>query len=312
MKKLIAIFTLSIIFVSCSETEKTAETVKLITFKDKLSYTLGADHARAISESGDKNFDKYNVEEIVAGFKLGLKDEKAFDEGCKSTMQKLFGETGKGFNDQYVKDGSNCIGKISGIFFASGWKQKKAFSKIDMAKVLIGFEHGLRKIDTIVPRNEQATIVQNFMADLNKQNGIALLENAKKLKNTKTTLSGIVLETLSEGTGGNPSPSDDVLAHYILMNSLGDTLQSSFKMCEMYKQPLTAFSLLSVVPGWTEGIPLMKKGGKYRLYLPFHLAYGEQGMFNQQTQSYDIQPYESLVFYIELINYGKTGSLTKN
>jgi FKBP-type peptidyl-prolyl cis-trans isomerase FkpA len=148
------------------------------------------------------------------------------------------------------------------------------------------------------------------MWDMNKQNGISMLENAKKLKNTVSTSSGLVLETLQEGKGGNPSPSDDVLAHYILMNSSGDTLQSSFKMVELYKQKLTAFSLLSVVPGWTEGIPMMKKGGKYKLYLPFHLAYGEQGMFNPQTQSYDIQPFESLVFYIELLNYGKAGSLT--
>jgi FKBP-type peptidyl-prolyl cis-trans isomerase len=56
----------------------------------------------------------------------------------------------------------------------------------------------------------------------------------------------------------------------------------------------------------------MKKGGKYRLYLPFQIAYGESGMFNPNTNSYDIQPYESLEFYIELINVGKPGSLTKN
>jgi FKBP-type peptidyl-prolyl cis-trans isomerase FklB len=77
------------------------------------------------------------------------------------------------------------------------------------------------------------------------------------------------------------------------------------------KQPLQAFNLTGVVAGWQEGFPLMKKGGIYKLYLPFHLAYGEEGMFNQQTQSYQIQPFESLVFYIELIDYGKAGSLTK-
>ncbi len=310
MRKIISILSLSLIFVACTET-KTEETIKLTTFKDKLSYTLGADHARAISESGDRNFDKYVIEEIIAGFKIGLKDEKSFDENCKTTMQKLFGQSGKDFNQSYAKEGSNCIGKISGIFFSNGWKQKKAFSKIDMAKVLIGFEHGLRKIDTIVPRSEQATMVQEFMADLNRNNGIDMIENAKKKKNTQTTVSGVVLETLSIGKGANPTPTDDVLAHYIVMTSLGDTIQSSFEMVEMYKQPLQAFSLMGVVQGWTEGFPLMQKGGKYKLYVPFHLAYGEQGQFNEQRQAYDIQPYESLVFYIELINFGKTGSLTK-
>jgi FKBP-type peptidyl-prolyl cis-trans isomerase FkpA len=310
MKYFIPTFLFVFVLFSCSEKENTEKAIEFKDFKERLSYTLGADHARAISESGDPNFNQYNLDEIVKGFSEGLKDEKSFDEACKNTMQKLIGENGSNFDASYAKEGSNCIGKISGIFFTSGWKQKKALDKIDMKFVKLGFEQGLRKIDSIIPRQEQASIVQNFMWDMNKQNGISMLENAKKLKNTVSTSSGLVLETLQEGKGGNPSPSDDVLAHYILMNSSGDTLQSSFKMVELYKQKLTAFSLLSVVPGWTEGIPMMKKGGKYKLYLPFHLAYGEQGMFNPQTQSYDIQPFESLVFYIELLNYGKAGSLT--
>ena len=95
------------------------------------------------------------------------------------------------------------------------------------------------------------------------------------------------------------------------MNALGDTLQSSFDMVEIYKQPLTPFGLANVIQGWQEGIPTMKKGGTYKLYVPYHLAYGEQGMFNPQTKKYDIQPYQSLVFYIELINHGPAGTLTK-
>lgn len=138
------------------------------------------------------------------------------------------------------------------------------------------------------------------------------MEKAKKIPSAKITSSGLVLETLQAGKGGSPSAGDDVLAHYILMNSLGDTLQSSFEMVEKYKQPLNAFSLSGVVPGWQEGMPMMQKGGKYHLYLPFQLGYGEAGMFNPNTNSYDIQPYESLVFYIELINFGKPGTLTKH
>lgn len=310
MKKLIFSALVAFSLVSCGEEKE--KVVELKTFKDRLSYTLGADHARAISESGDPNFSKYDITEIVNGFQEGVKNEKAFGDDCKATIKSLFGVTGKDFNAKYVKEGSNCIGKISGIFFSNGWKQKKAMDKIDMKMVLIGFEQGLRKIDTLVKVEEQMKMVQDFMTDLNKMNGIKMLDAAKKRPNTKVTASGIILETIKEGTGGNPSAGDDVLAHYILMNANGDTLQNSFDMVEKYKQPLTAFSLLEVVPGWQEGIPMMKKGGKYRLYLPFHLAYGEQGMYNQQTGSYDIQPFESLFFYIELLNYGKQGSLRKS
>jgi FKBP-type peptidyl-prolyl cis-trans isomerase FkpA len=304
---LLAILVLS----SCSSNEKSEKALEFKTFKDKISYALGADHARAIAESGDPNFDKYLIEEIVSGFNIGVKDENAFDKSCQETIKKMFGQNGKEFNASFNKEGSNCIGKLSGMFFMNGWKQKKAFDKIDLKMVAIGFEHSLRKIDTLIPRAEQGNMIKDFITDMNKLNGNKMLANAKSLKNTITTNSGIVIETIQEGNGGNPAPGDDVLAHYILMNANGDTLQDSYKMVEMYKQELTPFSLLAVVPGWQEGIPMMKKGGKYRLYLPYHLAYGEQGMFNPQSNSYDIQPYESLVFYIDLLNYGKPGSLTK-
>lgn len=308
MREVALLTFVGLFILSCGE-KNGAKTIELKTFKDKLSYSLGADHARAISESGDPNFDKYNILEMVLGFKEGLKNEKAFGKDCQATMSKLFGNNGSEFNQSFSKEGSNCIGKISGVFFMSGWKQKNALSKIDIEKVIIGFEEGLKKTDSIIPRMEQATMVQNFMTDMNKFNGIKMIESAKKRKNAVTTASGIIVETIKDGTGGKPSPGDDILAHYILVNATGDTLQNSYEMVEQYQQSLTPFSLLAVVPGWQEGIPLMKKGGKYRLYLPYHLAYGEQGMFNEHSQSYEIQPYESLVFTIELLNYGKPGSL---
>ena len=313
MNKVLFFLPLFLLIWGCSDDSETVEeTVVLETFKDKLSYSLGADHAHSISESGDPFFDKYDIDQMVKGFEEGLKNEKAFDESCNVTMRKLYGPNGQKFDTNYVKQGSNCLGKLSGIVFQASWKKKGALSKIDFQKASIGFRHGLLKKDTLINKGEQATMIQNFFEDLNKMNGNALMEKAKKLPNIKTTASGIVLQTIQEGKGTSPAPGDDVLAHYILMNSLGDTLQSSFEMVEKYKQPLNAFSLSGVVPGWQEGMPLMKKGGKYRLYLPFQLAYGETGMFNPNTNSYDIQPYESLVFYVELINFGKPGTLTKN
>lgn len=295
---------------ACKET-KTEEKIELNSAADRLAYSLGADHARSISESGDPYFSRYNVEDIVKGFEIGLKDANAFDDACKATMNGLFGPQGQDFDTTYLKAGSLCLGKLSGMVFQTSWMKKGAMDKIDFKNVIIGFKHGLTGTDTVLDRTEQSQIIQDFFEDLNKINGTKMLDNAKKQANTQVTNSGIVLETIELGKGGKPAPGDDVLAHYILMNSMGDTLQSSFEMVEKYKQPLNPFSLAAVVPGWQEGMPLMNKGGKYKLYLPYNLAYGERGMFNQQTNSYDIQPYEALVFYIELIDYGKPGSLSK-
>jgi FKBP-type peptidyl-prolyl cis-trans isomerase len=55
-----------------------------------------------------------------------------------------------------------------------------------------------------------------------------------------------------------------------------------------------------VIPGWTIAIPKMKVGGKYRIFIPWNLAYGEQ------------QGKESLCFFVELIATGKEGSFTAN
>ncbi len=294
---------------ACKETNQ-EEKIELNSAADRLAYALGADHARSISESGDPYFSRYNVDEIVKGFEIGLKDENAFDEDCKATMNGLFGPQGQDFDTTYLKAGSLCLGKLSGMVFQTSWKNRGAMDKINYKNVIIGFKQSLTGSDTILSRNDQSQIIQDFFEDLNKINGTKMLDNAKKNSNTQVTASGIVLETIELGKGGKPAPGDDVLAHYILMNSMGDTLQSSFEMVEKYNQPLNPFSLAAVVPGWQEGMPLMNKGGKYKLYLPYNLAYGERGMFNQQTNSYDIQPYESLVFYIELIDYGKPGTLS--
>lgn len=308
LKQFFTLLIAAVLISACGDSKK-EPVVELKSFKDKLSYALGADHARAISESKDPNFPKYDLEAMVKGFEDGLYNENAFDDACKSTMKAFLGEDGMSFNTKEVKNGSNCIGKLSAGFFFEGWKQKRALNQIDLKKVLIGFEHGLRGVDSLIPRVEQGSMIQDFVLDLNKMNGMQLLETASKKPNALTTGSGLVVETLQPGNGASPILENDILVHYVLMNAYGDTLQSSFEMVEKFKQPLTPVSLLDMIPGWQEGIPLMKKGGKYRLYLPYHLAYGQEGRFNQQLGRYEIQPYESLVFYIELLNFGKKGSL---
>lgn len=311
MKRFFTYLLASVVFVSCSSDDSEGNDVQLKTFKDKISYSLGADHARAISESGDPNYSKYNLEKIISGFEVGLKNDKAFDEGCKNSLLKLYGPSRKGFDANYAETGSECIGKLSGMIFNTSWKKNNGLDKLDLKLVKIGFKHALEKRDTLIKRDEQSMMIQNFMFDMYKINGLNMVEAAKSKKGVKITKNGVVVETIKEGNGTNPQAGDDVLAHYILMSSTGDTLQSSFDMVNIYKQPLTAFSLKSVIPGWQEGIPMMKKGGVYRLYIPYQLAYGEQGMYNPQTRRYDIPPFQSLIFYIELINHGKSGSLSK-
>ena len=109
------------------------------------------------------------------------------------------------------------------------------------------------------------------------------------------------METLRPGKGTQPSATDDVKVHYILTSALGDTVQNSYTMKNeagiIEAVPLQLSG--GVIPGWTYVLPKMKKGGLYRVYIPWDLAYGEQ------------QGRESLCFVIELIDHAKTGSFVK-
>lgn len=117
-----------------------------------------------------------------------------------------------------------------------------------------------------------------------------LQENAKK-EGVKTTPSGLQYKVLTEGKGKSPKATDTVTVNYrgTLLN--GTEFDSSYKRGEPISFPLNR-----VIPGWTEGVQLMKEGAKYQFYIPANLAYGKQG-----TPGGPIGPDETLIFDVELI-----------
>ncbi|MBQ8114856.1 MAG: FKBP-type peptidyl-prolyl cis-trans isomerase [Prevotella sp.] len=116
-----------------------------------------------------------------------------------------------------------------------------------------------------------------------------LEENAKK-DGVITTPSGLQYKVLKEGNGKSPKATDSVVCHYegFLIN--GTLFDSSVQR----GTPAT-FPLNGVIKGWTEGLQLMKEGGKYRFFIPYHLAYGEAGSAGA------IPPFATLIFDVELI-----------
>ena len=90
---------------------------------------------------------------------------------------------------------------------------------------------------------------------------------------TKTTASGLRYIVEKEGTGASPSATSQVTVHYTGYLLNGTKFDSSVDR----GQPAT-FGLNQVIPGWTEGLQLMKEGGKNKLIIPYQLGYGENGM----------------------------------
>jgi FKBP-type peptidyl-prolyl cis-trans isomerase len=289
----------ALVFASCGNKGEEDEKVDLKTFKDKLSYVLGAEQARMITESGDPNLEKLNFDEMLLGFDKGMNNEKAMDAGCQEALGKLYGPYGQDFDTTYVKSGSNCIGKIAGSVFYQTWTKKGVMNQIDAKIARIGFKHGLQKKDTLVDRTLSMKMVTEFITGINKKSGDKLMAGARKMPNTKSITGGIVVETLLEGTGGSPSATDDVKVNYILISAEGDTIESSYKIMEQSGKPNPAFNLTGVIQGWSMAFPTLKKGGKYHLYIPWELAYGEQNQC------------ESLKFFVELIDFGPKGTLAK-
>jgi len=106
--------------------------------------------------------------------------------------------------------------------------------------------------------------------------------------------SGLKYEVLKEGTGRSPARTDQVTVHYTGYLEDGTVFDSSLARA----QPAT-FPLGRVIPGWTEGLQLMKEGARYRFTIPSGLAYGPRG------SPPVIPPNATLIFVVELIKVGK-------
>ncbi len=113
---------------------------------------------------------------------------------------------------------------------------------------------------------------------------------AKEFANGTTTASGLRYVVLQEGTGATPTATSNVKVHYTGSFLDGKVFDSSVQR----GQPID-FGLNQVIKGWGEGVQLMKEGAKYKFFIPYNLAYGDQGYPGA------IPPKSDLIFEVELI-----------
>lgn len=151
--------------------------------------------------------------------------------------------------------------------------------------------------------NEQTSqeVIQSYMMFKRMQKGEKNLQEGKKFLDENRTKEGVVqlpsglqYMVVREGTGAKPLAADMVTVHYHGTLIDGTVFDSSIER----KQP-SQFRVNEVIPGWTEVLQLMPVGSKWKVFIPYNLAYGEQGAGGK------IGPNSALVFDIDLISIEK-------
>jgi len=125
-----------------------------------------------------------------------------------------------------------------------------------------------------------------------QEEGLKFLEENKAKEGVQVTASGLQYVVLKEGTGAQPTAESNVTVHYHGTTPDGTVFDSSVDRGETI-----SFALNQVIPGWTEGVQLMKEGAKYKFFIPQELAYGANAPQGGQGP---IKPYMPLVFEVEL------------
>ena len=203
------------------------------------------------------------------------------------------------------KAASYAVGALMGGQMKDLVDAHKEVITYDNARILDGLKDALEgKVDVRKDENVQKTLeaIETKLVSASKAKAEAIAKSAQeegdkyradfaKDKDVKTTKSGLLYKIENAGKGEAIKATDTVKVHYTGKLPNGKVFDSSVER----GQPVE-FQLNQVIPGWTEGLQLVKKGGKIQLVIPPALGYGKQGA------GASIPPNSTLIFDVEVLD----------
>lgn len=203
------------------------------------------------------------------------------------------------------KAASYAVGALMGGQMKDLVDAHKEVITYDNARILDGLKDALDgKVDVRKDENVQKTLeaIEAKLVSASKAKAEAIAKSAQeegdkyradfaKDKDVKTTKSGLLYKIENAGKGEAIKATDTVKVHYTGKLPNGKVFDSSVER----GQPVE-FQLNQVIPGWTEGLQLVKKGGKIQLVIPPALGYGKQGA------GASIPPNSTLIFDVEVLD----------
>jgi FKBP-type peptidyl-prolyl cis-trans isomerase len=208
-----------------------------------------------------------------------------------------------------VAQTDETLTKGRGYFFGYSFGnmlQQNGNPDVDLESLLAGLRDSLGGVQPSLSADEQTAIIEmvrgrqaeieaaaqaqrdSMVADARSAGLAYLAQNAEK-PGVTVTGSGLQIEMLVEGEGEAPSATDTVVVHYE-----GSLIDGTVFDSSIARGTPAEFGLNQVIRGWTEGLQLIKPGGKARLTIPSELGYGPGGVGN-------IPPNAVLVFEVELL-----------
>ena len=209
--------------------------------------------------------------------------------GCNQEMSNV----GDADLSTEIDSVSYALGFQNGTFLA-----REGITDIDMSNYAAGLTSGLGSEEGALTQEEVYAVVNQYVQRMNQERstknqeaGSSFLEENKDNEGVMETESGLQYKVLEEGDGESPSAQNIVRVNYEGRLLDGEVFDSSYDRGQPAEFPLN-----QVIPGWTEGVQLMREGATYEFYIPSELAYGAR-----PPQGSPIGPNETLIFKVELL-----------